>query len=338
MASLLSSILRGVNRTHNKLNILCANLNESFQFELAKTGHNFFFVTHPNIQGWRENIRPLPENCRILVGNDLSAQLKQDLQFDLVLSQSRDKQHPLLVQIARQLSCPMVSVGYHFSDPQQNPYYIESLSYQEYNHSVFGSEFLTNSWGFDSDEDDIDIIPHGIDTEFFSGWGGGDQKVLTVVNQYPNRDNLTGFSLLKQLADGLPLNPWGDSPGFSKPTHNRLELLSIYQKASVFLNTSVWKACPLPLLEAMSVGCPVVTTSTSIISDFVEDGVNGYISNDPEKLKEYILELLNDKDKAKELGQNARQTIIDQFSLDPFLAQWNSVFEKTIDKVSCALR
>jgi len=87
----------------------------------------------------------------------------------------------------------------------------------------------------------------------------------------------------------------------------------------------------------MSVGCPIVTTSTSIISDFVEDGVNGHITNDPAKIKEYILELLNDKDKAKELGQNARHTIIDKFSLDPFLTQWNNVFEKSIDKVSCAL-
>jgi len=190
--------------------------------------------------------------------------------------------------LAKQLACPVINIEYSLSSPDANPHHMESLSYQPYNLYIFSSEFVANSWSFDIDDDTVRLIQHGIDTEFFKGWQGGDNKVLTVVRDYQKRNSVTGFELYKEVIKDFQPNLHGYSPGLSKSTKDVYELLQIYQNASVFLNTSAWHACPLAMLEAMSVGCPIVTTGTAILSEIIEDGVNGFIADDVDIMRERI--------------------------------------------------
>lgn len=339
MASIFATILRGINRqSANRLNILMLNRNEKLQVTLAKTGHNFFFVQHPQLPQWDVRVAPIPNNCYILSGPDVGKQLKQDIQFDLILCQDRNMHYQLLLQIARQIGCPMLMAEYSLSSPNMNPYQVEAMASQEYNHSVFESEFLANSWGFDIDEPDITAIPQGIDTSLFHGWRGGDGKILTMVDHYQQEDSLTGFSLWREVTQGLPVNPHGDSPGLSKMPNQQSDLIRLYQNASVFLNTSTWQSCPISFLEAMAVGCPVITTATTILPDIIEDGINGYITNDKTQMRERLEELLADPKRSKELGDNARQTIIEKFDMPSVVAIWNKAFELVIDQVSCAFK
>ena len=179
MPSLLASILRNINRQPNtKLNILTINYSETYQTALAKTGHNFFFMYHPKLRPWDSKIRPVPQNCHLWSGNDVSSQFRYDVDFDLILCQNRIEQYPILQQIARQLACSMINIEYSLSSPEANSSYIESLTYQPYNFYIFSSEFIANSWGFDIEDETVKIIPHGIDTEFFGFWTGGDNKVI----------------------------------------------------------------------------------------------------------------------------------------------------------------
>jgi len=339
MASALSTILRGVNRRANsKLNILCLNDNEKLQTTMADTGHNFFFLYHPQIPSWDTEIGPIPKNCYLLGGNDIGQQLSQDINFDLIICQNRMTHFQLMPKLAKQLGCPMLVAEYSLSSPDMNPYHVEALANQNYNHNVFESDFLANSWGFDEEESEISIIPQGIDTKLFDGWEGGDKKILTVVNRYQEEDKLTGFGLWKAITSDLPTNPWGKSNGISTQPKDVRSLIQLYRKASVFLNTSEWKSCPIALLEAMSVGCPVVTTATTIIPEIIENGVNGYISNDEEELRSYLKELLENPIRGKELGSNGRQAIIDKFNISTVADMWNVVFKLTIDNVSCSLK
>lgn len=338
MPSLLGSILKSINcESSTKLNILTINHNETYQTMLAKTGHNFFVMHHPQLRGWDVKIRPYVENWNILFGNSVSSQFRADGNFDLILCQSRDQQFSILAQLATQLSCPIINIEYSLSSPEANPHYIESLTYQPYNAYVFGSEFVANSWGFDTDDKDVHVITHGVDTNFFDGWHGGDGKVLTVVRDYPNRNNITGFDLYQAVIQSFQANPHGESLGISKSTKNVDELLKIYQQASVFLNTSTWHPCPLALLEAMSVGCPVVTTSSAMLDEIIEDGVNGFIANEPETVKAKLQECINDQEMAKSLGEQARKTIVEKFGEKQFVDSWQAIFRSSIGQASAII-
>lgn len=337
MGSVASSILKAVNFIGRKLNILCINENESFQTMLASTDHNFYFLQHPQLKGWNQQIRSIPQNCILLSGREVHDQIKRDLSFDLILCQNRINQFQILWNIARQLSCPIIIAENNLSNPNINPARVEALANQPYNLSVFGSEFLANSWGFDIDDTDVAAIPYGIDTTVFDGWSGGDGKILTIVNQYPQNNEVTGFNVWGEVTSGFQVNPWGFSPNFSNPTQNLEHLLGLYRQASIFLNTSAWKACPKPLLEAMSVGCPVVTTATTTLTDIIEDGVNGFITNNLEEMKQKINQIMNDPDLSQRLGHKARETICKRFNIESFRTEWDQVLHQCVGQASTTL-
>ena len=86
----------------------------------------------------------------------------------------------------------------------------------------------------------------------------------------------------------------------------------------------------MTLLEAMSCGCAVVSTPTCMIPEIIEHGKNGFMSDQPEKLREYVEILMNDEELCASLGREARKTVEEHFSLNKFLGSWNNVFDETV--------
>jgi len=329
MPSVLSAVLSSINRSpEHPLNILYSNNHEAYSATLAKTGHNFYMLQHPKFHPWDAKERPLPPNFTLLQGQDIQQQLKVDISFDLVISQNRVDHYPIMSQIAAQLNCPLLQMSHTLPWPDWNEETIERVGHLSADHDIFVSDFSTNAWFHDSTDPNVQIIHHGMDTDYWNGWIGGDGKVMTAVWDYIRRDRICGFSLWKEVTEGLQVNPWGDTPGLSKVADGPDHLLNLYRNASVFLNTTLWSSCPFSLLEAMSVGCPIVTTATTMMPEFIEDGVNGFITNDPITMKNRLRELINNQNLAKQIGDAGRQTIIEQFGQQRFIDEWNEAFWK----------
>lgn len=86
----------------------------------------------------------------------------------------------------------------------------------------------------------------------------------------------------------------------------------------------------LALLEAMSVGKPIIASSVGGIPEAIEDGKNGIlVEPDVDKIIEKIEDLLENKEFAKELGRNAKKTAEEKFtwgkSVDKFLELYRSL-------------
>ena len=69
-----------------------------------------------------------------------------------------------------------------------------------------------------------------------------------------------------------------------------------------------------------------------MIPEIIENGKNGFISNDEQELKDRIQYLFDNPEEAKKIGENARQTILEKFNLDRFVKDWNKVFYKCIGR------
>lgn len=332
MSSPISSILKSINRNRNRpLNILMANNHEGYSATLAKTKHNFFVLQHPRFHPWNTKERPIPSNFFFLTGNDIPQQLKSDMTFDLVLTQNRIDHHPIMIQLAQQLNCPLLQAEHTLPWISWDDKTIERVGQLPCDHNIFMANFSVGAWLQDIDDPNITVIRHGMDTDFWNGWIGGDGKILTTVWNYPQRNRICGFDLYKEVTKDLPTNPVGDSPGFSQMAKDTNHLRELYINASVFLNTTLWSTTPFGLLEAMSVGAPIVTTATTAIPEFVQDGVNGFITNDPQVMRERLQELIKDKDLAREIGDAGRKTILEQFGLKRFLNEWDEVLWKTAE-------
>ena len=58
-------------------------------------------------------------------------------------------------------------------------------------------------------------------------------------------------------------------------------------------------------LESLAVGTPVVSTPTDGLKDLIQDGVNGFLSDDDEQLAEKIIFLINNAQQKADISRNA---------------------------------
>lgn len=100
----------------------------------------------------------------------------------------------------------------------------------------------------------------------------------------------------------------------------------------VFVFPSLWEGCPVGLLEAMAEGKPCVAFSSGDIPFIIENGKSGIIVQDrsPEKLAEWIIKLLEDRNLREEIGRNARKRVEESFTFDRMMKEYISVYKKTV--------
>ena len=70
-----------------------------------------------------------------------------------------------------------------------------------------------------------------------------------------------------------------------------------------------------------------------MIPEVIEHGVNGFMSNDINELKQYVVDLLNDEDLARKMGEAARETVVKRFSVDKFASKWDFILHSASKKV-----
>lgn len=316
-----------------KYNILTFPTHERYQSNLAKTGHNFYLFHGQGIKTWNKTFAAVPDNHTLLNGAKGIGQLPPNIDFDFILSQNAAGQIQLAKQLSGPLHCPVISLEHTTTMPQ----YTEEMLLQLKNVTksdinVFISEYNRDRWLFKPEESTI--IHHCIDTDTFS-YSNNPRKnhILTVANEYVQRDWCLGFGIYQRITQNLPRFPVGDTTGLSKPAKDTEELVNFYQHSRIFLNTSTHSPVPTSLLEAMACGCAVVSTATCMIPEVIKQGENGFLTNDENQLRYYLEMLLKDEGLANRLGTAAAATIKDKFGVCKFTNAWNGVFDRAASMV-----
>lgn len=330
MASIIGTLTRAATRRPDEpLNILTFPTHESYESGVAKTGHQFWAARAPGIKDWNSTYRPLPENYVLLNPNRGEKQLPPEVDFDLVLSQNKFGQFSLAYDLAKQYHLPLVSIEHTLPHPGWPRAKLEACREMKGDINLFISEFSRKAWGWS--ETDAEVVHHGIDTEVFSPnemLVTKRRQALSVVNDWKNRDWCCGYEFWKSATEGLPVKVVGATPGLSEPAKSVHELVRFYRQSHVFVNTSLISPVPTALLEAMSCGCAVVSTANCMIPEIIENGQNGVLVHNQEDMKWAIRHLLDNPARCRELGENARRTIIERFSMDKFVSRWNDVFHR----------
>lgn len=325
MFSPVKSIIRQVT-PRKTLNILCGTTHERYTEGLCLTGHNFYSYQDPerHIKPWNYNYAQPPSNYHLLPEKIIPAWID----FDLVLSQHKYGQFQTLAQIARQMHLPIVNLEHTLPHPGFPESEIRAKGEMRADINVFISEYSIDKWLW-KDYNDTEVVHHMVDTDTFRS---SDQErrnhILSVVNDWKNRDVFCNYKGWERITKDLPTHVRGDNPGLSTPTSSVSELVSEYQTSRIFLNTSTVSPIPTSLLESMSCGCAPVSMATCMIPEIIEHGVNGFISNSEDELRSYCKTLLADEDLARKIGENARKTILEKFHKDKFVSRWNDIFYK----------
>lgn len=109
-------------------------------------------------------------------------------------------------------------------------------------------------------------------------------------------------------------------------TSNPKQVLSGFK---CVLSTSQYEGQGLSMIEAMLLKKPVIAFDIKYgPSEFIVNGINGYLVTnlDIEQMANKVLEILNNDELTRELGEKARQTIIKKYSSDDLLKKWKELF------------
>lgn len=93
--------------------------------------------------------------------------------------------------------------------------------------------------------------------------------------------------------------------------------------ADIFLFPSRNENLPFAILEAGSLGLPIVSTSAGGIPEIIKDMKNGILVHprNPKELSEAISYILDHPEKQKEFGSEIKKTVTDFFSLEKMLSE-----------------
>lgn len=106
------------------------------------------------------------------------------------------------------------------------------------------------------------------------------------------------------------------------------DLPAYYSLIDVFVHPSLRDGMPNAVLEAMACGKTVISTPVGGVIDVIQDEKNGYFVNvnDVDELSNKILEVLNSNQET--IQKSARETIINQFTLEKELNANLNVYKK----------
>ncbi len=83
--------------------------------------------------------------------------------------------------------------------------------------------------------------------------------------------------------------------------------IKMVHDSKTMILTSRWEGTPMCALEAMALGTPIVSTPSDGMKDLIEDGVNGYLTDDDAVMAEKLLNIMNHPEHRRELSENTRK-------------------------------
>jgi glycosyltransferase involved in cell wall biosynthesis len=110
------------------------------------------------------------------------------------------------------------------------------------------------------------------------------------------------------------------------PSH---KVNDLYQKSSLFLETSIFHGFGRTVAEAMACGCIPVTTASGGPREFCRNNYNSILFDhrDPEIIASEIVTLLSDESRLLSLSKNCIETISDRFDIKRAASSLLSTFK-----------
>ncbi|MBT5471673.1 MAG: glycosyltransferase [Nitrospina sp.] len=318
-----------------KLKILTFNWHEPYLCLLSRMNHEFL-VVEPEIASdhfrqWDSNMRPIPDNFNLISMEHAQEKLEQGEVDCIIAHNVKD-----LIEV-RDYSLPKILVFHNCLNTEiklgngkvNRQEYLEKIKpLLKGVTKVFISEMKRDDWEMEGN-----IILPGLDISEYGGYTGKDKTVLRVGNLLKERDLMMGYSFSEKAVSNHSMITLGMNPDIqgSRISNGFEDLLNHFRNNRVYINATVdgfEDGYNLAMLEAMATGMPIVTSQNK--TSPIRDGVNGYCSNDPEYLSRCIADLMQDPVLAKKLGENARKTILENFSIDKFINSWSNVVELAV--------
>jgi len=172
------------------------------------------------------------------------------------------------------------------------------------------------------------VIEHSVAIDPSIRYSGHIERGITVINGMQKRPRIAGYDIFQHAQHRTPLEAvgmgteefggLGDVP--YRDLHRRVA------EYRYLFSPIRYTSLPLAVIEAMTIGMPVVALATTELPTVINNGVTGFISCDIDKLIDAMQFLLTNPDEARRIGENARVAAGVRFGLDRFIHDWQHAF------------
>ncbi|MBA3413750.1 MAG: glycosyltransferase family 4 protein [Chloroflexia bacterium] len=314
-----------------RLRILVWHIHGSYLNALARVDHDWFLPTKPDRPegyGGRGQTFDLPETMV-----EVPAEQVRDLDLDLVIYQTPKNllEDGLEILSAVQRRLPRIYLEHNTPKPDA----VNTRHPFADPHGLLVHVTRYNRLMWDNGETPTVTIEHSVAIDPAARASFELPRGIVVVNDPRKRPRIAGHDLFLAARETVPLDIVGMETeplgGFGDVPYRDLHrLVGRYR----FLYSPMrYTSLPLAAVEAMTLGLPVVALATTELPAVIENGVTGFVSNDPDELVERMLLLLADEELARRLGANARRVAETRFGLDRFKRDWEGAFALARDLV-----
>ena len=176
-------------------------------------------------------------------------------------------------------------------------------------------------------------------------------SIITVGRFVPAKDYLTWINVFAKVHAARPhvratIIGYGEQEVLIRKQIERFELNAVVsilpgqttnvsaalKKHQLYLTTSEREGTSNTVLEAMNAELPVVATDVGDNSHMITNGVSGYICpvKDVEALSFALITLIDNYKLRKEMGKNAKNKILEEYSLDVILSRYMKLVKSSM--------
>jgi len=338
------------------LKILTHRAHCGHQFELWKLPHQFYLVAGMGgiSNNWDYTMRPMPINSTFI---DVRRVKEADYQFLIMHfdENALTPNHPNLTEdwgkcfrYLKTLNIPKVAVCHGtpqfkeqgilkdrtypvniYDDRRQ-----QMVNYMSDTLVICNSHQAQREWGFVWSK----VIWHGFNLLEYPA-STYDRGVLTLNEKsLYQRPHYRGLSLYEEVMKKFPFateyTKVVEPPTTSDPNHyakqkfkNYVDTLAQY---SIYFNPTIRSPMPRSRGEAMVAGLVTVNAHNHDVDLLIDNKINGFYSNDPEELADYMTYLIRNPIITRKIGLQSRLMSKLKLNYSRYLSEWRATIKEVI--------
>ena len=271
------------------------------------------------VSGWDTAMRPVPANGRCVQLRDALASREM---YDCIIAHNlsdlldvKDLEGPRILVIHSTLGGTILE-QHSVTPPDELRRAVSQYIRMIGAHVVAVSRLKGNSWGLDED-----VVALSADPGDYPPYSGDLARGLRVANQIRRKTRTLYWEFHEKAFAGVPLTLVGrneDLPGI-EASRDWNDLKQIFRRHRFFIHTAdpaLEDGYNMATLEAMAAGLPVLGNAHP--TSPIRNGINGFLSSDPQELRACAWLLLKNRELAEQMGREAQRTVAEIFSVQKF--------------------
>lgn len=309
-----------------RLRILIWQIHGSYLNALSRIDHDWYVPIKPGRpEGYGGRGETFDMTDRV---HEVPAEEVRNLDLDLIIYQTPKNYHQDGPEILNEEQRRLPALYLEHNTPQPDPVDTRHPIDDPTLLLVHVTHFNRLMW--DNRRTPTMVIEHSVAIDPEIRYQGYLPRGSVVTNSMQQRPRISGMDIFDDVRSEIPLDAFGMGTA-ALGGHGDVPYRDLHRRVSAyrFLFSPIrYTSLPLSVVEAMTIGMPVIALATTELPSVIENGKTGFVSCDVDELTCHMRRLLDDPEEARWIGVNARAMALERFGLERFSRDWNNAFAK----------